>query len=85
MGLSRFEDIDLERHTVKKAPKGKLLVLPTMHYVTTKRMADSMRGSRNAIKQLGNATLWGVFASHERAADYIEKRGLRMVAAIVEA
>lgn len=70
---------------MKTKIKGKLIVTPPMHYVTTKRMADAMRGSRNAIKQLATATVWGVFATREGAEAYVEKRGLRMVAAIVEA
>jgi hypothetical protein len=56
---------------------------PTMFYVVTKRTADALKGSRNAIKQLRKATAYGVFATQGAADAYLYTNRLQLVAAVV--
>lgn len=72
-----------ERQTDNAPAERGIVDTPKMTYVTTKRAADALRGSRNALRQLKRATVWGVFASPEAADAYIRERGLAMVAGVV--
>jgi len=59
------------------APVG--CALPVLHYVASNGLAQKMRGERvNA-----NGSLFGVFASEDAAAGYIQRRGLGLCASIV--
>lgn len=71
------------RGEVDDVPKssGALLATDTMFFVVTKGQADRMRGEKSS-KSLGGRS-WGVFATQEKAEEFIAARGLRMVAAVV--
>lgn len=71
-----------QRAEESAAPARGIVDTPRMFYVTTKRAADALKGSRNAIRQLRKSTVWGVFATEDAAAAFVAERGLHMVAAI---
>lgn len=54
--------------------------VPTMFYLVSRAMARAIKEGRNCDK----GTMYGVFATEQKAESYREKRGLRMVAVVVE-
>ena len=58
--------------------------IPSLYYVTSKGLAEAMRGSATAIKRCKKGSLYGIFSDAGRAAQYIEDNGLRLCATVVE-
>lgn len=54
--------------------------VPTMFYVVSRAMARAIKEGRKCDR----GTLYGVFATWERAEQYRAERGIRMVSAVVE-
>lgn len=54
--------------------------IPTMFYLVSRAMARAIKEGRNCDR----GTMYGVFSTAGKAEDYRQKRGLRMVAVVVE-
>lgn len=54
--------------------------VPTMFYLVSRAMARAIKEGRKCDR----GTMYGVFGTAEKAQNYRQQRGLRMVAVVVE-
>lgn len=58
--------------------------IPSLYYVTSKGLAEAMRGSRTAIARCKKGSMYGVFQDQGRAEQFIYDNNLTLCATIVK-
>lgn len=68
-----------------KSEEQKAVETLKLFYVTSKALAWAMRGEKFGSARNPRGSVYGVFETRDAAAEFIAKRGLRLVAAVVHA